>query len=367
MKWTRYPEDVIPLWVAESDFSTCPPVLAAIQDAVTRESFGYQPDGCTLPEAVAEFYNRRFGYPAKPEWVFPIPDVVRGVYLAVEHYTPADSKVIVPIPAYPPFYQVLSGANREGVFIDATDGISLDEVERGFTDGARSIILANPFNPIGYVFSEQWLRELCDLAARFNARVIVDEIHAPLVYEGRHVVAAGVSETAAKVCITVTATSKAWNTAGLKCAQMIFSNPEDVRVWNSLSAVHKDGVSTLGLIAAEAAYREGEQFLDEELAYLRENRDYLAEALPKVLPGLKVYVPDGTFLMWLDFAEVTGTKLDAATFTASPSQFLLDNAKVMLNDGAWFGQDYATCARLNFATSREILEQAVRNIEQAVQ
>ncbi|MCQ9352375.1 aminotransferase class I/II-fold pyridoxal phosphate-dependent enzyme [Corynebacterium sp. 153RC1] len=368
MKWTRYPDDVLPLWVAESDFSTCPAVLKAVRGAVERESFGYPPDGSLMTAEAAAFYQRRYGFQAKPEWIFPLPDVVRGVYLAVEHYTPAGSPVIVPIPAYPPFFQTLAAAEREGIFINATgsesgaSGLSLEEIEQGFADGARSIILASPFNPLGLAFSEQWLRELVEIAAKYHARVIVDEIHAPLVLDGSHVVAAGVSPLAAEVCITVTATSKAWNTAGLKCAQMIFSNPEDVKVWNNLSAVHKDGVSTLGLVAAEAAYRDGEDFLDKEIAYLKSNRDYLLEALPNAVPGIEVVAPEATFLMWLDFTNAHNAELAAA-----PSEFLLKHAKVMLNDGSWFGPEFSHCARLNFATSREILEQAVQQIKEAVQ
>ncbi len=358
MKWTRYPEDVIPLWVAESDFATCEPVKKALAQAVENESFGYQPDGSLLPKATADFYRTRYGFDANPEWIFAVPDVVRALYIAIEHFTAPGSKVIVPVPAYPPFFQLLSATGREGIFLDARGGIDLGEVEQAFKDGAGCILLCNPHNPLGYTFSTDYLRELAELADKYSARVLVDEIHAPLVYDGTHVVAAGVSETAARVCITATATSKAWNTAGLKCAQVIFSNEADVARWKSLSPVIKDGVSTIGLIAAEAAYCEGLDFLEEELEYLRANRDYLLAELPKRIPGIKVPALEATYLLWLDFTDTA--------VPGNPSQFFVDNARVAMNDGEFFGEIGKGFTRMNIATSSEILERALDQMEAAV-
>ncbi|WP_442873666.1 MalY/PatB family protein [Corynebacterium sp. SCR221107] len=357
MKWTRYPSDVLPLWVAESDFATCPPIKKALQAAVENESFGYQPDGSALPAATADFYRNRYGFDAKPEWIFAVPDVVRALYVAISHFTAPGSKVIVPVPAYPPFFQLLSATGREGVFLDARGGLDLDQVEQAFRDGAGSILLCNPHNPLGYTFKQDYLIELAELADRYGARVLVDEIHAPLVYDGAHVVAAGVSATAAKVCITATATSKAWNTAGLKCAQIIFSNEDDVRKWNQLSPVIRDGVSTLGLIAAEVAYTEGLEFLEQELDYLKANRDFVARELPRRIPGVKVPHLEATYLLWLDFTETT--------VPGNPSQFFIEHAKVAMNDGEFFGEIGRGHTRLNIATSREILTAALDRMEAA--
>ncbi|GAB3597159.1 Cystathionine beta-lyase PatB [Corynebacterium faecale] len=350
LKWTRYPEDVLPLWVAESDFGTCPPLKEALADAVEREVFGYPPDETGLADALVGFYERRYGYAPKPENVFAIPDVVRGLQLAIEHFTKPGSAVIVPVPAYPPFIELPKVTGRQVVYLDA-EKYNLRDIEQAFANGAGSILFCNPHNPLGTVFDEDFIRDLTDLAVEYEARVIVDEIHAPLVYEGTHVVAAGVSTNAANACLTITATSKAWNTAGLKCAQIFFTNDDDVKTWKKLSGITRDGVSILGLIAAETVYSEGDSYLDEELELLRENRDYAASELQKL--GVKVHVPDSTYLMWLDFS---GTKIEK-----SPSLIMREEGKVMLNDGAAFG-DFKNCARLNFACSRETLEEGLRRI-----
>lgn len=358
-KWTVYDDDILPLWIAESDFPTAPAVKANITDMVEREAYGYSPAASDLPEALANFYEQRYGWRPDPTWVRNVPDVVRGMLLGIQYFTRPDSAVIVPVPAYPPFNELPETAGRTKVEVDSEEGIDLAEVEKAFADGAGSILLANPNNPFGHVFTREFLNALVELAARYDARVLVDEIHAPVVLEGQHVVAAGISDTAAKVCLTVTATSKAWNIAGLKCAQMIFSNEDDVNTWSGLTGVAKDGTGTLGIFAAAACYRDGVSFLDEEVAYLRETLDWLMEELPKAVPGIRVARPAATYLLWLDFSETAIGDLD------KPATWLRTHAKVAFNEGVTFGTGGEHHARLNFATSREILTEALDRMRQA--
>ncbi|WP_350354532.1 aminotransferase class I/II-fold pyridoxal phosphate-dependent enzyme [Corynebacterium aquatimens] len=287
-KWTQFDRDVIPMFVAESDFPTAPPVKQAILDACEREMFGYTPapHASVLPEVLADFYDWRYGWRPDPARIFPVADVVRGVLLAIQYFTEGD--VIVPVPSYFPFLKIAQTAGRKRIGVGSEGGLDLAEVEAAFKNGAGSIIVTNPFNPGGWMFDAEELDQICEIARRHGGRVIVDEIHAPLVYEGAHVCAA---QRNPDVCITVTATSKAWNVAGLKCAQIIFSNDEDVKRWDKVSPVAKDGVGTLGIIAAEACYRDGREFLDEEVALLKANRDYLAEVLPEKIPGIRFELP----------------------------------------------------------------------------
>lgn len=353
-KWTVYGDDVIPMFIAESDFPTAPAVKDAIVQACEREMFGYTPapHAHRLGEAVSDFYAARYGWRPEPARIFPVADVVRGVLLAIQHFT--QGPVIVPVPAYFPFLNIADAAGRER--IDVANTLNLAEIEQAFKQGAGSIIVTNPYNPGGWVFSEAELDAVCEVARKYGGRVIVDEIHAPLVFDGQHVCAAANNPD---VCITVTATSKAWNVAGLKCAQMIFSNDEDVATWERINPVAKDGVGTLGITAAEACYDLGREFLDEEVAQLKANRDWLVTHLPEAVPGIKFEVPAATYLMFLDFSD---TKLD----DPRPAAWLLKHAKVAMNEGVDFGPGGEHKARMNFATSPEILQQAVERIAQAV-
>ena len=356
-KWTVFEEDVLPLWIAESDFPTAPAIKKALEDLVDKETFGYTPAPKVsgLREAVADFYNDRYGWRPNSDHIFWIGDVVRGLLLGVQYFTREDSPVIVPVPSYPPLLELPRTAGREKI----ETSLELDDIERAFQAGAGSILLANPYNPLGRVLDEEFLTELVELAEKYDARILADEIHAPLVYEGRHIPVASLGAVAAERTITVTATSKAFNTAGLKCAQMIFSNAADVQTWNCLSGVAKDGTGTLGVLAAETAYRKCGDFLDEEIAYLRQTRDWLVEELPQRIPGLKTSKPDATYLLWLDFADT------AIGGNPQPAKWLRENAKVALNEGDTFGTGGPGHARLNFSTSREILEEALDRMERA--
>ena len=356
-KWTVFEEDVLPLWIAESDFPTAPAIKKALEDLVDKEAFGYTPapKASGLREAVADFYDTRYGWRPNSEHIFWIGDVVRGLLLGVQYFTRKDSPVIVPVPSYPPLLELPRTAGREKI----ETSLELDDIERAFQQGAGSILLANPYNPLGRVLDEDYLTSLVELAEKYDARILADEIHAPLVYEGRHIPVASLSAAAAERTITVTATSKAFNTAGLKCAQIIFSNTADVHTWNGLTGVAKDGTGTLGVLAAETAYRECGDFLDEEITYLRQTRDWLVEELPQRIPGLKTSKPDATYLLWLDFADT------AIGGNPQPAKWLRENAKVALNEGDTFGTGGPGHARLNFSTSREILEEALDRMERA--
>lgn len=358
-KWTQFEDDVLPLWVAESDFPTAEPVKSAIQDAVDREMFGYTPAHHTLGDSLSRFYSEQYGWTPNPEHIFPVADVVRGMLLGIQYFTAPGSPVIVPVPSYPPFLELPETAGREMVEVGAKDGLDLMEIEAAFKNGAGSILLAAPNNPWGYTFDEEELVQITNIADKYGARVLVDEIHAPIVYEGKHHCASGVSDTAANVCITVTATSKAWNVAGLKCAQMVFSNEKDVDTWKNLTGVAKDGTGTLGIVAAQACYDHGKEALDDQLKTLKANRNYLIENLPEAVPGIQFTKPEATYLMFLDFS---GTEIE----DEKPATWIRREAKVALNEGVTFGSGGAHHARLNFATSPEILAEALDRISTAI-
>lgn len=362
-KWTVFEDDVLPLWIAESDFPIAPEVKSAVAAAVEADTVGYPPApaATNFGLAVADFYEDRYGWRPNPDNVMWIGDVVRGLNLAITHFTRPGSAVVVPTPAYPPFLALPEATGREMITVSAEGGLDLGQIEEAFARGAGSILLCSPHNPLGYNHDEVTLFHLVELAERYDARVLVDEIHAPLVLDGQHIPVASLGEKAARRCITVTSTSKAWNVAGLRCAQMIFSNPEDVTRWAQLPHIIKDGTSPLGIVAAEAAYSRARRHVDEQVEELRRLRDQAYDLLTAQIPGIVATRPSATYLMWLDFS---GTAIGDKEH---PARWLRQHARVALNEGTDFGPGGAHHARLNFATTPEILEKAITRMATAIE
>jgi cysteine-S-conjugate beta-lyase len=367
IKWNLFGPDVLPLWIAEMDFPTAPAVLDGIRACVANEEFGYPPVGeDDLPRATADWCRRRYGWHVSPGRVRVVPDVLKGLEVVVNFLTRPESPVVLPVPAYMPFFDVLQITGRQRVEIPMPQQVSgryvmdLDALDAAFAGGAGSMILCNPNNPLGTAFREDELRAIVDIAARHDARVIADEIHGPLVYERPHVAAASVSDAAADTVVTLMSASKGWNLPGLICAQAILTNDRDVREWDRINKLHHQmGVSTVGVRANIAAYNHGAGWLDELLVYLQANRDHLAAALPELSPGLKINTPEATYMSWVDFR--------ALNLPTEPAEHLLSKAKVALNPGIPFGATVGSgFARLNFATTRAILDRAISAIATAL-
>ena len=366
IKWNLFEPDVLPMWVAEMDFPTAPPVLEGIRTCVENEEFGYPRfNENTLPEATAGWCRRRYGWQVQREWVRAVPDVLKGMEAVVNFLTRPESPVALPVPAYMPFFDVLHVTGRQRVEIPTVQQdsgrylLDLDALEAAFVRGAGSVILCNPNNPLGTAFTEAELRAIVDIAAGHGARVIADEIWGPVVYGLRHVPAASVSDAAAETVVTLVSASKGWNLPGLMCAQVILSNRRDADDWDRINMLHRLGTSTVGIRANIAAYEHGEPWLDELLDYLRANRDRLVRTLPELVPGIKVSASEGTYLSWVDFR--------ALNLPAEPAEYLLANAKVALSPGIPFGAAVGSgFARLNFGTTRAILDRAIEAIADAV-
>jgi cysteine-S-conjugate beta-lyase len=366
IKWNHFGPDVLPLWIAEMDFATSPAVLDGIRACVADEEFGYpafRED--TLPRATADWCQHRYGWHVAPDRVRVVPDVLKGLELVIHFLTRPESPVVLPVPAYMPFFDLLqiTGRQRAEIPMLQQDSgryvLDLDALDAAFAGGAGSLILCNPNNPLGTAFREYELRAIVDIAARHDARVIADEIHAPLVYGRPHVAAASVSDAAAHTVVTLMSASKGWNLPGLICAQVILSNEHDAREWERINKLHKMGVSTIGIRANIAAYNHGASWVDELLGYLRINRDHLAATLPALSPGVKVNTPEATYMSWVDFR--------ALNLPTEPAEHLLANAKVALSPGIPFGATVGSgFARLNFGTTRAILDKAISAIAAAL-
>ena len=356
MKWTTFDQDVLPLWVAETDFDTCPAVIEAVQNAVDIQQFGYPSDASRLADALTAWCATRYNWDINPAWVHDLPDVLKGVELAINHFTVAGSSIILPTPAYMPFYSVLEITGRKinqvpMIFDNGRYSFDLVAIEEAFVNGAGGLILCNPYNPLGATFTAEELQSLAQLAQKYHARIISDEIHAPLTLDEVHIPTASVSDVAAEVTVTITATSKGWNTPGLKCAQFILHNERDEKTWKKINPFRSHGASTIGIAASIGAYEKGGEWLDAEVEYLRKNRQFLLDNLSEAIPGVSFNAPQATYLAWLNFSEVEGLN------GQDPAAFLLEHAKVALNPGLPFGPGGENHARLNFGTSQEILEE----------
>jgi cystathionine beta-lyase len=361
-KWTAPGPDGLGAAVAEMDFGAAPPILDALAGLSADANFGYLPAALAddLAAACAEFESRRYGWHADPAHVRHVPDVIRGLEIAITTFSRPGSPVILPTPAYMPFLTVPGSLGREIIQVPMLGDagfftLDLDAISAAFCAGGHLLIFCSPCNPLGRVFTRAEMTQLTEVVDRHGGRVFADEIHAPLVYPGmRHIPYAATSETAASHTLTAVSASKAWNLPGLKCAQVILSNEADRQLWEQMGRFAARGASNPGVVANIAAFRHGEAWLEEVLAYLDESRRVLGDLLRRHLPDVRYRPPDGTYLAWLDC-----TLMD---LPGSPGAIVADRAQVTVVDGPEFGAGGAGAFRLNFATPHPVLAEIVERI-----
>lgn len=363
-KWGQVEEGVLPAWVAESDYAWAPPVAAALQEAVARGLTGY-PDfdeGGPLGQAYAGFAARQFGHEVDPRWVIPTADVTAGVRLALDVLSDP-GPMVMPIPGYPPQLAIaeITGRARVDLVVDpdaARAEIDLDALDRLFAAGARTLLLTQPHNPWGRVFTRAELEGVRDVVRRHGARVISDEIHAPLVLAGSspHVPYLSLDGTADHA-VAVVASSKAFNTQGLKCAQVIAPDPAANKRLREVPMARNDSWSPLGVVAAVAAYTDGDEWLAALRARLSAQRDLLVDLLAEHLPRARMRPLEATYLAWID---LRGYGHD------DPAAVALDKGRVRVSPGHDYHPGLPGHVRLNIATSAERLTEIVRRLATAL-
>ncbi len=362
-KWSD--PEVLGAFVAEMDFGVAPVITEALHAAVAEGAFGYTPPKFTaaLKEATSAHLNAGGRWRTTPEQIVPVPDVLKAMELAIEHFTSPGSKVIVPTPAYMPFLLIPPMLGREVIEVPLTQAgerwqLDLAGIQRAFDDGAELLVLCNPYNPVGRVFTEAELTELSTLVERNGGRVFSDEIWESLVFSGSTLVPyATLNETAAGHTITATSASKSFNLPGLKCAVLVTSNPADQAKIASLGRFPSLGTATLGMVANTVAFEQAGDWLADALEYLEVTRDEMVDFVAEHLPGVRYIKPEGTYVAWLDFRE-TGIE--------DPAAFFREHAGVGLTDGRDCGEVGAGCARLIMATPRPILRDIVRRMGRAM-
>ncbi len=373
MKWQLYPRDVLPLWVAEMDAVTAEPVQRAVIDAMRRGDTGYPSPGRDYAEALAAFAEQRWGFDGlAPGRSAIVPDVMLGVVEMLQLVTQPGDPVVVNCPVYPPFYAFLGSMARR--IVDAPLGpdnrLDLAVLEQTFAEltrggGGAAYLLCSPHNPVGTVHTAEELSAVAALADRYGVRVVVDEIHAPLVLAGAEFVPY-LSVPGGERGLTLMSASKGWNLAGLKAA-VAFAGEAAAADLARLPEEVGHGPSHVGILAHVAALREGGPWLDALLAALEANRSLLAALLAERLPGIRWVAPEATYLAWLDcrnlgLAEEVPGEPGLVTMSTGPAAAFARQGKVALSAGQAFGTGGRGHVRLNFATSQAILTEAVRRM-----
>lgn len=359
-KWTGYESDVLVSTIAEMDFSLAEQVVGALHAAVERHDLGYAPTALpTLREAFAGFARRRLGWNVDPEQVTLVPDVMAGLVELCRALAAPGEAVAFATPAYPPFYAELPQASVEvhEIALQSDGALDLNALDAALAGGVRVLVLANPHNPTGRVLPRPELERIAELCALHSASVLADEIHAPLVLPGAtHTPWLEVSDAAREHGVALTSASKAFNLAGLKAALVVTASDHARDAVAQIPDL-TDRAGLLGVIAAEAAFADGDRWLDALLARLDANRTLLAERLAAELPDVRWTPPQATYLAWLDCRALGLGAHPAATFLA--------RGRVALSPGLDFGRPGAGYVRLNFGTSPELVTETVRRMASA--
>jgi cystathionine beta-lyase len=370
-KWAKGGPGVIGAFVAEMDFGVAPPIEAALLDAIRRADFGYLTPRAEaeMAAACADWQRQRYGWDVDAGRVRPLPDVITGLSAAITVFSRPGSPVILPTPAYMPFLTVPRELGREIIqvpMVTENGRFVLDPagIDAAYKRGGHLLVLCNPCNPVGRVYTRAELTAVAEVVEANGGLVYADEIHAPLIYQGRpHIPYASLSAETAAHTVTGTAASKGWNLPGLKCAQLILSGDAHAASWAGRGHIYEHGTSTPGVRATIAAYRDGGAWLEEVVRYLDGSRQLLAELLAGQLPEIGYQVPEGTYLGWLDCRALPA---DPGGGDVSPAEFFLARARVLLTDGADCGEIGRGYVRLNFATPRPVLTEIVRRMADAV-
>jgi cystathionine beta-lyase len=372
IKWQAYDDDVLPLWVADMDFVSPEPVLRALQGRVAHGIFGYPESAghsfrrpTPLHEVLLARLERLYSWQVDWEALVFIPGVVTGFDLACHALAAPGGQALIQPPVYMPFLSApgYAGLQRQDnpLLLQADGSYAIDWAgfEAALTPQTRLFILCNPHNPVGRVFRPDELSRMAELCLQKGVTICSDEIHCDLVFSGqRHTPIAALDPEIAQHSITLMAPSKTFNIAGLACSFAIIPNAELRKQYVAAHRGLVGWVNVLGWTAALAAYQDGQEWLEQLLAYLEANRNYLYETANHELPGVRMGKPEGTYLAWLDCRE--------AALPTTPYQFLLQHARVALNNGAAFGPGGEGFVRLNFGCPRATLVEAVGRMKQAL-
>lgn len=361
IKWQLYAgRDVIPMWIADTDFCAPPPVLDALQRRIEHGIFGYADPWPSLKSAVVDALARDYDWHIQAEWLVFNPGVVTGFNLACQIGGAPGDGVFTLTPTYPPMFRAAGHSGQRLIRCDMLregDGwqFDWDGISAAIDPSVHTMLLCNPHNPLGKVYSREELQRLAEIALQCDLLICSDEIHAGLVLnpEKKHIPIAALDESIAQRTITLMAPSKTWNVAGLSCSFAVIPNASLRQKFQQAMQDIISDVNVLGLVAAEAAYRDGEPWRQALIGYLRDNAALIKQTIDAT-PGLSTTPVDATYLAWIDCRELG---------VDNPAVFFEQHG-VGLSDGKDFGAP--GFVRLNFGCSRALLKQGLARIQSAV-
>ena len=363
-----YPEDILPLWVADMDFPAAPPILEALQKRITHGVFGYsEPDPDRFFPVLERWFRERHNWQIQKDWLLQTPGVVFALAMAVKAFTEPGDAVLIQQPVYYPFSEVILDNGRHRVSSDLL--LKGGRYEIDFADFERKIVenkvklflLCSPHNPVGRVWTRDELEMVAAICRKHNVIVIADEIHEDFVWTERpHIPYASLGGAIAEKAVICTAPSKTFNLAGLQVSNIFIPDYGLRRRFkHEINAAGYSQLNTLGLIACEAAYGEGFSWLQEVKQYLRENIDFTRAFLQQHIPWIRLVEPEGTYLLWLDCRG-----LGLSSFELD--EFIIKKAGLWLDSGAIFGAAGKGFQRINVACPRSVLQEALERIQRAI-
>lgn len=359
-------KEILPMWVADMDFKVPQPVIDALQKRVEHGIYGYTIRPDSYYEATVGWMKRRHNWTIEKEWICFTPGVVPALGIIVQNFTNPGDKVLIQQPVYYPFMSVIEKNAREIVnnplqFENGRYYMDFDDLEKKIDPSVKMIIISNPHNPVGRVWTKDELTKLGEICLKHNILVVSDEIHSDLIYKGNvHYPFASISEEFAQHSITCTAPSKTFNLAGLQTSNIIIPNKELRESFNKALEDRFIGMTnTFGVTALIAAYKEGDEWLDQLIVYLTENLEFLKEFIKSKIPEVKVIEPDATYLVWLDCRELG---LDAKEL----EHVIQKQGKVAFDEGYIFGLEGEGFTRINIACPRALLEEGLKRFSQAL-
>ena len=357
--------DIIPMGIADMDLKTAPCVSEAICRRAAHETYGYSYASGEFLSSCAEWQRRRHGWAVEPEWITYTPGVNMALVCAVEMYTQPGDSVIIQTPVYMPFYRTVREAGRiivknPLIYENGRYTMNFDELEKLVTPTCRTLILCSPHNPVARVWSREELERLADIAVRKNMIIIADEIHQDLVFSDAKHICIGSLPGMAERTVTFIAPSKTFNIAGMKASVAIIPDELLRGIYVSvLERFHLNSINILGITAMEAAYGKCGEWHKELMDHLEGNRDYMEAFVKERMPKAHMDHPEGTYIFWIDFR---GYGFNDETLT----DFLVNEAKVALDPGTWFGVEGDGFARLNIGTTRAMLKEGLERIADAL-